>query len=97
MAGPVKAIDIRNEPMLLRLAEEVRSSNEPLVLRRDHEDVAIPVPAKRARRRTRGEKTPADYEAFLLADGGWKDVDSDKLIADIYADRARGDRPSVEL
>ena len=39
----------------------------------------------------------ADYEAFRSAAGGWKDVDTDKLIADIYADRALSDRPAVDL
>lgn len=97
MSREVTAIDISDEPVLLRLAEEVRASNEPRILRRGREELVIVVPAKARRPQTRRKTTEADHEAFRSAAGGWKDVDTDKLIADIYADRARGDRPPVDL
>ena len=53
--------------------------------------------AKKAPPSKKQEKTKADYEAFLSAAGGWKDVDTDKLIADIYATRRRSNRPVVKL
>ena len=94
----LKPIDVSNVPELLRIAEEVRSTNEPRLLRRDHEDLAIVVPAARyVRSRARRLKPKANYEAFRSAAGGWKDVDTDKLLADIYADRRMSDRPAVEL
>jgi hypothetical protein len=72
-----------------------------------HEDVTVVVEkengeravvkALRSTRRRRREKTEADYEAFRSAAGGWKDVDTDKLIEDVYADRRISDRPPVEL
>jgi hypothetical protein len=93
-----KPIDISNDPELLKLAEEVHTTHEPRILRRDDEDLAVlmPVTPKRARRR-RG-KTKADYEAFRASAGGWKDlVDTDKLIADIYESRRYAFRLPVEL
>lgn len=98
MAREPRSIDISHIPELLRIVEEMRESNEPRLLRRESEDLAILSPTKTARRPRGGPvKWKADYEAFRSAAGGWKDVDTDKLIADIYADRALGDRPPVEL
>ena len=90
MSRAAKRVDITAYPELLRLVEEVRESNEPRMLTRDHEIVAILMPAGPSRRRAKrrpGGKTEADYEAFLSAFGGWKDVDTDRLIEDIYARR----------
>ena len=98
VAKEIKAIDVSNVPELLRLAEEVRASNEPRLLRRDREDLAILTQAKPARKRraARG-KSEADYAAFRSAAGSRKDVDTDKLIADIYESRRLSSRPPVEL
>jgi hypothetical protein len=90
----LKRIDISDNPEILRIVEEVRASNEPRVLRRNREDVAIVLPAKRARtRRSARGKTTADYDAFRAAAGSWKDVDTDKLITDIYESRRLSSRP----
>lgn len=91
------SVDVSAIPELLQLAEEVCASNQPRVLRRNDEDIAIIMPARTSVRRRRGAKTTADYEAFLSAAGGWKDVDTDKLIADIYESRKHDDRPPVSL
>lgn len=42
------------------------------------------------------QKTEEDYQAFLAAAGSWKDVDTDRLIADIYESR-ESSRPPVEM
>lgn len=98
MARELKAIDVSTVPELLRLAEEVHNTQEPRVLRRAGEDLALLTPVKPAsKRRRKREKTQADYDAFRAAAGGWKDVDTDKLIADIYADRQISTRLPVEL
>jgi hypothetical protein len=92
-------IDISANPELLRIAEEVAATKTPRELKRDNQTVAVIMPAttKQARRKTR-VKTKADYEAFRSAAGGWKDVDTDKLLADIYADRKRSNsRPPIKL
>jgi hypothetical protein len=44
----------------------------------------------------RPHKTRADYEAFRSVAGRWKDVDTDRLLDDIYESR-RSSRPPVEL
>lgn len=98
VARALRAIDISNMPELLRLVEEVRETEEPRVLRRDSEDVAILMPTKpSSKRKSKAAKTKADYEAFRAAAGGWKDVDTEKLIEDIYADRRVSNRPPVDL
>jgi hypothetical protein len=91
--------DISNHPDLLRLAEEVNTTKSPRKLMRDNETLAVvmPVgttlPAKKNR-----AKTKADYEAFKSAAGSWKDVDTDKLIENIYAARRRSNsRPPIKV
>ena len=66
MAREPKRIDITNVPELLRIAEEVRASQEPRVLRRDNEDVAILMPARRARKPTRGRPLIHDDPLWKL-------------------------------
>ena len=97
MAKPMKSIDITNRPDLVAVAEEVRATGEPRLLRRNDEAVAIITPITSVR--TRPPKAPAgqrlkprkmteaDIEAFFAAAGSWADVDTDKLIEDIYAAR----------
>ena len=104
MSQELKHTDISNVPELLSIAEEVQTSGEPQILTRDTEEIAVlmPItfsPRSRAvsRSRTKRPKTKADYQAFQSAAGGWKDVDTDTLIENIYADRRRSNRPPVEL
>lgn len=81
MAKELKTIDIINIPELVPLAEEVRTSNEPRVLRWANEDVAVVMPPKAARKSRRGRRpSAADYEAFRSAAGSWKDVDTTELL-----------------
>ena len=98
MAEHAKSIDISDMPELLRLAEEVHASNEPRMLTRDHEQLAVVMPVGgRSPKRCRG-KTPteADYEAFRSAAGGWKDIDTDQLVENIYESRRISIRPRVD-
>ena len=90
-----KPIDISNDPALLKLAEEVHTTHEPRILRCDDEDLAVLMPVTPKRKRK--GKTEKDLEAFRSAAGGWKDVDTNKLIADIYESRRHSSRPPVEL
>ncbi len=88
-----EALDISDAPELLRLVEEVRETNEPRILRRGNEELAVitALPPHQG-------KTEADYEAFRSAAGGWKGlVDTDKLIEDIYESRRISSRPPVDL
>ncbi len=90
-------IDITNMPELVKIAEEVEATKTPRELKRENKTVAVIMPAKKALPRKKREKTKADYEAFLSAAGGWKEIDTDKLIADIYASRRRSNRPPLKL
>ena len=65
MSREAKAIDISDQPVLLRLAEEVQSSNEPRIVRRADKDLAILMPVK-PRRKPR-TKAVADDAAFRSA------------------------------
>jgi len=99
MNTPITSIDISNKPDLLRLAEEVKATRKPRLLKRDSETVAILMPAGTGVKNhpTKRAKTKADYEAFRAAAGGWKDIDTDKLVANIDATRKRSNRPPVNL
>jgi hypothetical protein len=102
MAHEHETLDISNNPDLLRLAEEVRRRNSATVLRNGSEDVAVmmPVVSTGKRKATRSpfrKKSAADMAAFFASFGGWKDVDTDRLKADIYESRNRSTSPRPEL
>jgi len=102
MAHERETIDITHNPDLVRLAETVRASNTPAVLRRDDEDIAVVMPlANGAKRRVKGapskRKSAADMAIFFSSFGGWKDVDTDRLKADISESRRRSIGPRPEL
>jgi hypothetical protein len=96
MASEPKVIDVSNYPDLLRLVDDIHD-DEPRVLRRGGEDVAVLtlLPG----RPDPGDLSPDtdDVAAFLAAAGGWRDlIDAEQFKHDVYA--ARGsDRPTVEL
>jgi len=98
MAEHAKSLDISDIPELLRLAEEVRATNEPRMLTRDNEDLAVVMPVG-TRPAKRHRKTPSeeDLEAFRSAAGGWKDIDTDTLVQNIYESRRISIRPRIDL
>jgi hypothetical protein len=97
MASELSPIDIRTIPELARLADEVHATGKSRRLRRDTEDVAVLVPVTPKRHTPSRRVSEADRAAFLASAGSWKDVDTDALVAHIYEERRRGDRPPVEL
>ena len=98
MARAVQVVDVSDAPELLRLAEEVHRTHEPRILQRDGEALALLVPVgPTGARRPRKRRTSADEEAFRSAACSWRDVDTDRLIADLYDSRRRSIRPPVEL
>lgn len=86
-------------PSLANIADEVRRTNRPRVLRRADQDGAVISPVRKAAKRTPFKpKSEADIAAFLSAAGGWKDVvDTDKLREDIAASRTLPIRPRPKL
>jgi hypothetical protein len=99
----MRSKDVSGSPELLALAEEVARTEEPCVLRRNGKDVAmvVPVATGEGRRPRRGSKDwrPSEEELAKArsAYGAWKDVDTDKLLEDIYATRDLPGRPPVKL
>lgn len=90
-------IDIADLPELEKLAEEVRDTGEPRVLRAGDEDIAILMPITRRKELRKPRKTKNDIESLLSAAGGWEDVDIDRLLSDIYSDRRASNRVPVDL
>jgi hypothetical protein len=88
-------IDVSGSPELLRLAEEVRATNTPRVLSRNHEPIAVVVPLRRHPSPRR--PSPEDVAATISSAGAWKDlVDAEELKRQIR--EARSDhRPPIEL
>ena len=74
-------------PELVHLVEEVATTKKPRALKRDDKIVAILTP-------TEQPATTTLLDFF----GSWKDVDTDRLKEDIYADRTRNaQNPSLDL
>jgi hypothetical protein len=99
MNGHMISIDITHVTDLPRLIREVKQTKTPRKLTEGTETVAILMPiADSSLSSKRRAKTQAKYEAFLSAAGSWKDVDVEKLKADIYASRRLSTtRPAIEL
>ncbi len=92
----ILSIDISNNPDLLRIVEEVKTSRKPRLLKKDSETLAVVMPVGTAVSPTKTRaKTKADYQAFLAALGSWKDIDADAMIANIYRAREEGNRPPI--
>ena len=98
MARELKSVDVSDSPDLLRLAEEVGKTGEARVLRKGRRELAaiVPISARQKSPKKPRKLTQAQREAFLSAAGSWNDVDTDKLLEEIYAARDL-DRPPVDL
>ncbi len=81
---------------LSRVFDRVVKDKETVMVEKEGRGLAILKPASSGSRRRR-RKSSAAYKAFLAAAGSWKDVDTDQLIANIYASRSISSRPAVEL
>jgi hypothetical protein len=97
MAKELAPIDISNVPELLRLAEEVRTTNTPRVLRRNDEDIAVVMPIATPSRRAKRTRTQADLDAFLATAGGWQKFDAEAFKRNNAHSRRLSTRPPVEL
>src|SRR5215217_7210679 len=98
MAKEIAPVDISTNLELVRLIEEVACTGKARMLRRADQDVAILMPlTTRGRTRKVRAKTEADYEAFRASAGSWEDVDTDRLVEELYENRQQSSRPPVEL
>lgn len=96
MSSEQESIDITDNPAVIRLVDEVQAGDEPRVLRRGDDKVAIIVPL-RTIPATEGRTTAEQDAIFFSSFGAWRRlIDAEKLKHEIR--EARGsDRPSVEL
>jgi hypothetical protein len=97
MGEDIRPLDITDTPELLQLAEEVRRTKEPRLLRRDGEDLAIVVPLAPTSSRRRRAKASLllRSEAVLAASGSWKGlIDAEALKEQLRAERSSGRTPA---
>ncbi|MCC7365900.1 MAG: hypothetical protein IT303_16160 [Dehalococcoidia bacterium] len=92
MALHADSVDVTDIPGLGELAEEVRASNQPRVLRRGGEEIAKIVPMRRGK--ARGRPSAEQLEAFLATAGGWSGVDVDAFLEENRKSRG-GALPSM--
>jgi hypothetical protein len=99
MVRELAPVDVTNDPELLRLAEEVRRSGRPRLIRRGGEDLAVLSPVGSVTRRTTRKSktyTRADDEAFLASAGAWTDFDLEEFLKRNEESRTLS-RPPVDL
>ncbi len=81
--------------------ERLREGDETLLVETDEETIVVhrrDLVDAEERASTTAKPSADDMEAFRAAAGSWSDVDTDRLLADIYADRERlSNRPAVNL
>ncbi|HEY7036875.1 MAG TPA: hypothetical protein VH482_36440 [Thermomicrobiales bacterium] len=89
----VATLDASHLPDLRRIAEEVRESRAPVVLRLDGRDVAIITPVLPADSGKVGVLTTGEFETLMSAAGGWKDiVDVEALKDELRQSRGQAKR-----
>ncbi len=80
----------------IRVLDRVVRERKPIAIEKRGKILVLLTPI-RSRSMRRRKNTTEQRRAFLAAAGSWKDVDTDELIADIYASRKHSSRPSVQL
>jgi hypothetical protein len=94
MSSNLTPIDISNLPDVLRLAEEVRATRTPRVLKRDHESIAVVMPLATALS-TQGKDLWKHYgakrvqQALRASAGALAGVDRETLFNDIAVGRVQ--------
>src|SRR6266550_2855875 len=94
MNSTLTPIDISNHPDMLHLAEEVRATRTPRVLKRDRESIAVVMPLATALP-LQGQDIWKHYDAKRVqkalkeSAGALAEVDTETLLSDIAAQRAQ--------
>jgi len=90
MAKETKHIDVSSIPELVKLAQEVRRTNEPAVLQQEREDLAMLTPIKPVTKRSgRGKPTSVDdplWKLVGIGHSGRGDISENKhkYLAEAY-------------
>jgi hypothetical protein len=95
MARQTRQIDVTDAPDLLRLAEQVEATQEPTVLQRNGQDIAVLRPVRK--RRSARLPSPEDIAVSMSAAGSWKGlIDAEQFKRQVYSSRG-SKRPPVKL
>ena len=88
MAQPT-VVDVATISDIRRLAEEVRDTQAPVVLRSETEELAVLMPISGSRRRRQRQLTQAEYDAVMSAASSWTGLidDVDTLKSELKAAR----------
>lgn len=98
VATVTDAIDISENPELLRLVDRLRGSRGSVVLRRGDEVVALVTPPEPSQGIPWRQPTEEDYAAFRSAAGSWRGhIDAEQFIRDNHKSRQISTRPPVDL
>jgi hypothetical protein len=89
---PTKRIRVPEGSDLAKLLTE--AADRPILLERNGELFRLERIAKKPKLPSPEEVTRS-REGILKAAGSWKDIDTDKLIANIYRAREEGSRPDT--
>ena len=95
MAKESKTIDVSNMPEALKIAEEVSATNEPRILRRNSEELAVVMPLRRGRRPSpRGKAFTKDDPLMGLVGIGRSGVgdiseNKHKYLAEAYKNKGQ--------
>jgi hypothetical protein len=76
---------------LARIIELVLASEEPIVVERE-DGWSVSINSV-----TPASKSAEDFAEFMAAAGSWSDVDTDKLLDDVYTSRELLTRPYLSL
>ena len=86
-----RRIKLRPDTDILGLIDEVRADKEPRVLEREGEDVAVLLSPDDYAALTAEPKSKRHKARLLSLAGAWKDLDTDRMVEEIY--RARHESP----
>ncbi len=95
------SVDVANSADLEALADEVNRTGEERLLCRDGRVLARVVPILRPVVSAQDTGLPPwnptaeDEAAFRSASGSWADLDTDRIVEEIYEARKRGSRPDA--
>lgn len=79
---------------LIRIFDRILANQETVVVENNSGQLIAVSPAPPPQLRPKSEE---DLAAFRSAAGSWSDVDTDTLLANIYASRKLSSRPPVAL
>jgi PHD/YefM family antitoxin component YafN of YafNO toxin-antitoxin module len=95
---PARRVRVTNDRDLVAVVEAVRSDGAPRIVERDGEDIAVVVSPDEYESTANVPKSRRNKEKLMALAGAWRDVDTDRLVADIYRWRHKSPAsPPVEL